>query len=246
MATYSCPKGHSSTEADYCSDCGTKITPAAPASRLAAPVAAVPSCPDCGTPHELTDGKFCEICGYNFATGAHGELPLAVAPLVEQVTVKQSTAAPLADQGAPVNPAMAMNPPPGLGDLGNAADPSASPWAVVITIDPTLRHPDSPAPPADHTPVTIALAKTSTLVGRNSQMRAIYPDIALDWDDAVSHRHALINRQPNGKLTIRDIGSANGTSINQIEIAPMVDIPLNHDDAIKLGHWTQLKIIQKP
>jgi hypothetical protein len=132
----------------------------------------------------------------------------------------------------------------GLGSNPIAVDASPSQWAVVITIDPAQRHPDSPEPPADQAPITRSLDPANTLVGRNSQMRAIYPDIALDWDDAVSHRHALINRLPDGKLTVRDIGSANGTSVNGIEIAPMVDITINNGDEITLGHWTKLKIME--
>ncbi len=251
MATYSCPKGHASTEADYCSECGVKMANGAPDNVAAAvsAVSAAQSCPDCGTLHELASGKFCEICGYNFSTGGHGELPVApviapvikpvIKPVIAPVTVNPNEAAPLPDQGATVK----QNAP-----MSASSDRTAVrsiTWAVEITIDPTLRHPDSPEPPAQQAPIILDLEKTNTLVGRNSQMRAIHPDIALDWDDAVSHRHALINRQPDGQLTVRDIGSSNGTSINKIEIAPMVDITLNDGDAITLGHWTKLKIIQK-
>ena len=242
MATYACPQGHSSTEPDYCSDCGAKIANGATASPLAAATSAAQPCPDCGTPHELVSGKFCEICGYNFSTGGHGELPGAVEPVHGPGDVEPTEVAALLDQGATVKQdAMIINPSSSL----ERVNPNPISWEVVITIDPTLRHPDSPEPPTDQAPVTLELEKPNTLVGRSSPMRAIYPDIALDWDDAVSHRHALINCQPDGKLTLRDIGSSNGTSINNIEIAAMVDILLNPGDAITLGHWTKLKIIQK-
>ncbi|MCY7276381.1 MAG: FHA domain-containing protein, partial [Phormidesmis sp. CAN_BIN44] len=200
MSTY-CPKGHQSSESDYCSECGAKI--GSPSASIAPTIheIAVQRCPDCSAPHELHSGNFCEICGYNFVTKAHGELPIiqpvvpeVVAPL-ETVTTKQE---------------------------------SVSEWEVVVTIDPSLRHPDSPEPPADTDPITIRLDKSTHLIGRTSQVRAVYPDIVLDLDDAVSHRHALLDRQSDDTLTLRDIGSSNGTQLNGVELKPMVDMPLNN------------------
>ena len=70
MDTYSCPKGHSSSEPDFCSECGAKIGPApSAATSLSAP------CPDCGAPRTDIASNFCEICGYNFSTGVHGNVP---------------------------------------------------------------------------------------------------------------------------------------------------------------------------
>jgi hypothetical protein len=177
-------------------------------------------CPDCSAPHELGSGNFCEICGYNFTTGAHGELsmtisssyPQEVAPLPEVTTTKQ---------GSQENAAIA--------------------WEAVVTIDAVPHHPDSPRPP-DLAPVTIRLDKAAYLIGRTSQVRAIYPDIALDMDDAVSHRHALIECQPDGDLTLRDIGSANGTELNGVEIKPMTDIKLKNTDEITIGHWSRIQV----
>ncbi|PSB22236.1 FHA domain-containing protein [Phormidesmis priestleyi ULC007] len=220
MSTYLCPKGHESSESDYCSECGAKI-----GSSSAAIVPPIPEkvaaqlCPDCSAPHELHSGNFCEICGYNFVTKAHGELPMiqpvaikVVAPL-ETVTTKQGE-----------------------------EESATREWEVVVTIEPSLRHPDSPEPPADQPPITIRLDKSTHLIGRTSQVRAVYPDIAIDFDDAVSHRHALIDRQPDNTFTLRDIGSSNGTQLNGVELKPMVDSPLKNGDAVTIGHWTKITI----
>ncbi|MGV0024975.1 FHA domain-containing protein [Phormidesmis priestleyi] len=225
MSTYFCPKGHESTESDYCSECGAKIgsvsevapsvvkdsTPVITSSQL---------CPDCSALHELGSGNFCEICGYNFTTGAHGELPVTisssdpqgVAPIPEVPTTKQG-----------------------------GEEKAAIAWEVVVTIDSVPHHPDSPPPP-DLAPMTIRLDKTAHLIGRTSQIRAIYPEIALNVDDAVSHRHALIECQSDGDLTLRDIGSANGTELNGVEIKPMTDIRLKNADEITIGHWTRIQV----
>ncbi len=224
MSTYLCPKGHESTESDYCSECGAKIgSVSEPAPSVAKdPTSVITSsqlCPDCSAPHELGSGNFCEICGYNFSTGAHGELSVTIAPSYPQ----------------------AIAPLPEVTTTKQGEEKAAIAWEVVVTIDSVPHHADSPPPP-DLSPVTIRLDKTAHLIGRTSQVRAIYPEIALDVDDAVSHRHALIECQPDGDLTLRDIGSANGTELNGVEIKPMTDIRLKNADEITIGHWTRIQV----
>src|ERR1700722_20188563 len=80
MDAYVCPKGHESAEPDYCSECGAKIqngavAPVAPAEAIPLPATTAQECPDCGTMREHSGVAFCEICGYNFNTGARGEVP---------------------------------------------------------------------------------------------------------------------------------------------------------------------------
>jgi FHA domain len=208
--TYICPKGHDSTEADFCSECGAKINGVSPildrtANDLASNNQQI--CPDCATPHNVGEGPFCEICGYNFVTGKSGEMPIAPAPVP---IVSPTPAAP-------------------------------TQWELQVSIDPSLRLPESPDPP-DIPPQTIVLEKPTNLMGRTSQARAIYPDISLDFDDAISHRHAIFSLQPDGSLILRDIGSSNGTILNGTEVKPMTDVPLKSGDSIVLGHWTRISV----
>jgi pSer/pThr/pTyr-binding forkhead associated (FHA) protein len=113
---------------------------------------------------------------------------------------------------------------------------------VVVTVDPSLREPGSPEPPAGVGPFTIPLDKQATLIGRRSESRAIFPEIPLNFDDAVSHRHALLQRGDGGTLALRDIGAANGTRLNGKDVEPMVDKPLQDGDEITLGHWTRITV----
>jgi pSer/pThr/pTyr-binding forkhead associated (FHA) protein len=119
---------------------------------------------------------------------------------------------------------------------------TAQGWRVEVTVDPSLREAGSPAPPADPRPITIELKSELNLIGRTSQSRAIYPEIPLDTDDAVSHRHALLSRDAGGKVILRDIGSANGTRLNGRDVQPLTDIVLHDGDELTLGHWTRLAI----
>ena len=207
-----CPKGHGSTEADYCSECGAKLEGAALASESSVTPAAPSSgetCPECGVAREPRDVVFCEICGYNFVTGARGEFPVAVLPAAAK---EQDT-------------------PPAVGTA----------WEVVVAIDEALREPGSPEIPAGVGPFIFQLETPASLIGRRSEARAIFPEIAVYWDNAVSHRHALLQRDSAG-LVLRDIGSANGTRLNGAEIPPMTDQRLADGDRIALGHWTSITV----
>lgn len=223
---YSCPKGHQSSESDFCSECGAKIlglavTELVPNLPSVAQQSTTP-CPDCNTPHEENSGNFCEICGYSFLTGVGGGNPFPV-------EVPKSSTTPTSRTNSPSAPVTAA-----ISQLGE--------WQALISIDPSLATPDSPIAPSQGL-ITIVLASSTNLIGRMSQARGIHPELPLDFDDAVSSRHGILTIQPDGTLTLRDIGSANGTMVNGKEIAIMVDVQIRSGDEITLGHWTRIKLI---
>lgn len=231
---YTCPKGHNSTEADFCSDCGAKITGLGIAQLIPNPsnlplatgnVSSIP-CPVCTTPHEADSGDFCEICGYNFLTGSEGGVPFPLTPPLPTVNIPPSVATQL-PTSVPTPPISAAN--------------ANIHWQVVISIDPSLASPDSPSAPTQ-APISIDLTNPTNLIGRTSQARAIHPEIPLDLDDAVSSRHAILTIQPDGSLILRDINSSNGTMLNGKEVAVMADVVVRSGDEITLGHWTRIKL----
>ncbi|GET40388.1 FHA domain-containing protein [Microseira wollei] len=234
MFTYQCPKGHVSTEPDYCSECGAKIQGISELSSVKNAVAAtvpktaqaIVNCPECGTPHEPDSGNFCEICGYNFTTGARGEVPITPVANINKIDIPTPPSQPLTSNfnSAPTNRQTAVA------------------LEIIVTIDPSLRSPESPPAPTNQPPITFKLDRESNLIGRRSEMRGIHPDIPLNFDDAVSHRHALIVRQSDGIFILRDIGSSNGTKLNGVELQPMVDTPIKDGDEFTLGHWTRIKV----
>lgn len=232
ISTYKCLKGHESTESDYCSECGVKILGAGEA--IARTIPQVPqnrtleTCPACSAPRELYSGDFCEICGYNFVTLAHGEVPIAIQEIKRQGTGEQ------VDKESNSSPSPSPTPP--------ISPTSIVTWELVITIDPSLRQPESPEAPKNQQAFAFRLDKANNLIGRNSQAKAIEPEIALDFDNAVSHRHALLNLESDGSLTLRDINSSNGTKLNGVELKPMVDTPLQEGDEFTLGHWTRIAV----
>ncbi len=232
-AFHTCPRGHQSSESDFCSECGAKIQGAPVASASGHPNSASSNCPDCGAPVPTDGSVFCEICGYNFSTGAHGQIPLNDQP---------PAPAPL-----PMSPTTAPDPPPSVEPVAAAVGTATVPAIIelTVTVDPSLREPNSPEPPASSAPQTISLDKPVALIGRRSETRAIFPEIALDLDTAVSHRHAILSRSADGGITLRDIGSANGTRLNNRELPPMTDVAVHDGDQLTLGHWTRILVKAK-
>lgn len=233
MPVYACPKGHQSSESDFCSECGARIqaAPSIVMAGAAAPPAAnansPQTCPDCGAPRTDTSSNFCEVCGYNFSTGAHGNVHEEPLPPVVVDSVSPPAPEPV--------PELVPEPP----------EPEPAPpkeWTVTVAVDPSLAEPGGPEPPANVDPMTIRLDKSVNLIGRKSEKRAILPEIPLDLDDGVSHRHALLTRGDDGSLTLRDIGSSNGTRVNGADIKPMEDIALHDSDQIILGRWSRLTV----
>ncbi len=221
--TFVCPKGHASTEADYCSECGAKLQGARAAGNGGAGQGRMTTgqvCPDCRTLRERDDTVFCEVCGFNFATGAHGEVPPAGVASVELEVAAEP------EENAPVEAGVA----------------GAQRWTVVVSVDPSLQGPDSPEAPADVSPFTVALEQPLSLIGRRNEARGIFPEIALAHDEAVSRRHAVLQIDAQGGLLLRDIGAANGTRLNGAALQPMVDTPLKNGDEITLGHWSRIRV----
>jgi len=227
---YSCPKGHNSTEADFCSECGAKISGVELAPLISTPTnptvgagsISIQPCPVCTTPHEEGSGNFCEICGYNFLTGSEGEVPFPIS--IPPVKMQSSV------------PAQVPNSATGVPKTATGQ------WQAIVSIDPSLASPESPPAPTQAA-MTIVLTNPTNLIGRTSQARAIHPEISLDLDDAVSSRHAILTLNSDGSLVLRDIGSANGTMVNGKEVAMMADIPIRSGDEITLGHWTKIKMV---
>ncbi|NJR68038.1 MAG: FHA domain-containing protein [Synechococcales cyanobacterium CRU_2_2] len=48
--------------------------------------------------------------------------------------------------------------------------------------------------------------------------------------------------QPNQALSLRDLGSSNGTLLNGQGLTPLQDYPLQSGDSLTLGHWTRLTL----
>ncbi|MTE15827.1 FHA domain-containing protein [Nocardia aurantiaca] len=220
-----CTEGHESTSTDYCDVCGAPIGmqfgSAAPHSAL---------CPSCGAPSE---GRFCENCGHDSALPAPPPAP----PVKE---VREDSTRTVG----------------GAGDNGSA---DASVWVATVTADaahfarmraqkgPDLDRVDFP----DYYPDRrIPLQGPNILIGKRSVSQGVHPDIDLSVapaDIAVSRSHAILHIE-GATLTVTDLGSTNGTCLNDspTPIPPKTPIPLQDGDRIHVGGWTTITLTTEP
>lgn len=84
------------------------------------------------------------------------------------------------------------------------------------------------------------------LVGRGGTGHAIDLSPFRAQENGVSRRHAIILARKKF-LTLRDLGSTNGTYLNGLRIMPEQDMPLEHGDKIRFGRLdTQLLLSVVP
>jgi hypothetical protein len=86
------------------------------------------------------------------------------------------------------------------------------------------------------------------LIGRRSRSRGIEPEIDLTGppeDAGVSHSHAALVSTPDGGWAVVDLGSSNGTYINDSTkpIEPNKPVPVKEGDQIHVGAWTTLTLL---
>ncbi|WP_243713499.1 FHA domain-containing protein, partial [Actinomadura sp. 6K520] len=187
------------------------------------------ACPQCGTPRS---GRFCEVDGYDFETGAAHTAELYAARIARQPPL--------------VPPQRASSPrltPPGpsaviIADRGYFG-------TVLAQLGPDA--PDLTFPP--YCPERrVPLLGDQVRIGRRSTSRAILPEIDLSVppeDPGVSHLHAVLLAQPDGTWHLVDPGSTNGTTVNggtePIEVN--TPVPLANGDRVHVGAWTTITLL---
>lgn len=76
------------------------------------------------------------------------------------------------------------------------------------------------------------------IIGRVSQGQSILPDVDLEpyqaYKSGVSRLHARIKVDPQA-MWITDLGSANGTKVNDQKLTPHQEFPLSNKDVVRLG-----------
>ena len=126
--------------------------------------------------------------------------------------------------------------------VADSSIPATKRWEFVATVDLSIMNVPEAEGPADRHERVFHLDLAEELVGRRSQRRNINPEISLDTDDGVSHRHAKVILQPDGSVSILDMGSSNGTAVNGVDLKPNVLTPLAAGDSVCIGRWTCLTL----
>jgi hypothetical protein len=255
-----CPDGHESQSTDYCDVCGLPMT-AAPASGLDLgghpPTVAIPvdpassgsdkPCPNCSSLVPVDD-LFCEVCGYDFTTGA---LPAPVVHpggvAVEGGSAGQAAVTPAPGGGGAVggaSPAGSYSPDAGSADAGPLV------WVAEIWVDPdwyATQESDEPCP-SPGMPVVAPLRDSSLLVGRRSVSRNIHPQVDCGADHGVSRRHAQLTTDGQ-RWWVEDLQSSNGTFVGPagapiptIPVTPGQRVEFAPGDRVYVGAWTRIVV----
>ena len=206
--------------------------------------------PTCIEGHASKADDYCDVCG---------------APIGNPAAQPDSTPTPEAKAclacGVPVSgrfceacghdsalPEPAAPPPP-------ASETASVGWTAVVNADRELYErvlahggPDTVEFPRFFPERRIVLQGSTTLIGRHNREQGVEPEIDLGIhpvDRGVSTQHAVL-RVRDSRLTITDLGSTNGTSLNGGDdlLPEGEETALADGDRIHIGAWTTIRIVQ--
>lgn len=129
--------------------------------------------------------------------------------------------------------------------LERLAGPHIDPDAIVKNLGPAEQSSAEPAANSGHRLVDITtgnpffLSTTSeTTIGRADPVTGIRPDIDLadyDTNRSVSRRHAKLLKTDEGYAVIEEVGTVNGTFVNDQRIPTGTPVPVKNGDRVKIG-----------
>lgn len=197
--------------------------------------------PICAEGHLTTAEDYCEVCGSPVDTAA-------VQPNPSRPKKCPSCGAPISDRFCEACGYDSALPPA----VATSASQSAVDWTAVVAADRGYYKrviarcgPDTVEFPEFFPERRITLQDT-TLIGRANRRQGVNPGIDLGIhpiDRGVSTQHAVLRIRDAG-VTITDLGSTNGTSLNESDelLGNGEETPLADGDRIHVGAWTTITI----
>lgn len=131
--------------------------------------------------------------------------------------------------------------------LERMAGPHIDPEAIVRNLGPTDAAASVPEQTGEAKDRLVELTSGSpfflsssgeTTIGRADPVTGIRPDIDLaefDTNRSVSRRHAKILRSSSGFAVIEEVGTVNGTFVNDQRIPTGTPVPIKNGDRVKIG-----------
>jgi hypothetical protein len=201
--------------------------------------------PTCAEGHVTVAVDYCEVCGSPIATAAAQPIPSA------GVTACPACKAPISSRFCEACGHDSALPEPVA--TPQATDAAASvEWIAVVAADREYYKrviarggPDTVEFP-EFFPERRIILQDTTLIGRNNRNQGVEPGIDLGIhpiDRGVSTQHAVLRIRDSG-LTVTDLGSTNGTSLNDSDelLGNGEETPLADGDRIHVGAWTTITI----
>lgn len=204
----------------------------------------------CPSGHLSATTDYCDQCG----------APIAVAPTPLQAT----EVLPVIEE-ADTSPAARQEPCPACGARRSGDDrhcegcghdflarpATAAAWEAIASVERGQFERFAVAGlsfPTDYVERRFALEGPELRIGR-SRGRADEPAPEIDLagtpeDPGISRLHAVLERQEDGTYALRDLGSTNGTTLNDDPDPVGADaaVPLVQGDRIRLGAWTTITV----
>ncbi|MGK5685301.1 FHA domain-containing protein [Actinoplanes sp. URMC 104] len=201
----------------------------------------------CPKGHASEESDFCDTCGAKIAVAVPAPVPRAEPDPVD--------AQPCPNCGTPRTGTARFCEDCGFdhdtGRVPTLTPPTAVPatgWTVTIAPDRAYFEENAIENldfPAGARPRTAALPPPQVRIGRRSSSHGTHPEIDLsDEDPGVSHSHALLTLSVDGVWLVSDVGSTNGTYVND-EQQPLTagqSRALDDGDRVHVGAWTTLTL----
>jgi FHA domain len=205
--------------------------------------------PTCAEGHVTVADDYCDVCGSPIEISASPARPSPVCEL----TACPACGAPLGGRFCEVcGQDSAL---PGPASAPRPVTEQASPvWIAVVAADRDFYQrviarggPDSVEFPELFPERRITLRRKAALIGRHNHGQGVEPEIDLGIhpvDRGVSTQHAVLRVSESG-LTVTDLGSTNGTSLNGSDelLAYGEETPLADGDRIHVGAWTTITVV---
>ena len=208
--------------------------------------------PTCIEGHSSAADDYCDVCGAPIATSAAQPDPSPAAracPACGMPVTGRFCEACGHDSALPDPPEPDVSPP----QAANTVAPVR--WTAIVNADPEFYQrviarggPDTVEFPQYFPERRIVLQRDTALIGRHNHDQGVEPEIDLGIhpaDRGVSTQHAVLRVRDSG-LTITDLGSTNGTSLNDSEdrLGNGEETPLTDGDRIHVGAWTTITVVE--
>lgn len=202
--------------------------------------------PTCVEGHTSKAADYCDVCGAPIGSAEAQPSHTAEAKACPAcgMPVSGRFCEACGHDSALPEPTAAAASAPGVASVG---------WTAVVTADRALykrvlaqQGPDAVDFPLYFPERRIVLQGDTTLIGRGNRKQGVDPEIDLGIhpaDRGVSTQHAVL-RIHDSVLTITDLGSTNGTTLNDSDdrLPEGEETPLIDGDRIHIGAWTTITI----
>lgn len=204
--------------------------------------------PTCTEGHVTVADDYCDVCGSPIENSASQPNPSSASELM---------ACPACGARLSGRFCEACGQDSALPGAASARVPAVEPdspfWTAVVAADRDFYQrvvarggPDSVDFPDFFPERRIVLGRKAALIGRHNHGQGVEPEIDLGIhpvDRGVSTQHAVLRVRESG-LTVTDLGSTNGTSLNDGDelLAYGEETPLTDGDRIHVGAWTTITV----